>query len=463
MARRTRKRKNDSALGDAQENDAQLNLNNSSRRGFLKGGGIILAGGAFAGANAGVAQAAHAFGSDEIKVGLIGCGSRGIEATIDLLDTAGGEMRLVAIADAFDSRLQSAYRSIKSRHPDKIDARLSKSTGLEAFHGVLASDADVVVLATPPGFRPQHFEAAVDADKNVFLEMPLATDAPGIRRLLAANELAKQKNLAVAVGLQRRHDVGYQECLARLRDGAIGDLVFARVYCNGNGYQTLPRKPKQTLLEYQLSNWQKINWLSGDQITERLVHNLDIVNWLVNDHPIEAQGQGGRVSLDTIEGGQTFDHHMVEFAYRSGPRMLSQCRQINGCSNQVGEYVHGTKGSADIAGSIIYDSSGAVVWKRETKRVRDREMRTKTPQDFVETLRAGDASNELEEGATSTMTAIMGRMATYSGRIIRWDDAFESSVSLADTDSLKSLQDQAPLQPNASGNYPVAKPGNHSA
>ncbi len=435
----------------------------ASRRTFIQSGGIMLAGGSVLGTNLSVARGAHAYGDDTLKIGLIGCGSRGTNAVIQAMNTDGAT-RLVAMADVFESNVQSAFRAINSKHGKtgpagkRVDVDGARFVGLDGWKHVLQSDADVVFLTTPPGFRPLHFEKAIEACKHVFMEKPVATDAPGVRRVLAANEIAKQKGLAVAVGLQRHHEARYRECIERLHAGAIGDPVFARAYWNGAGSR-LRAKPKNVSeLEYQLRQWQHFNWIGGDQIAEQHIHNLDVINWLLGEHPVSAQGQGGRDSRSDQTLGETFDHHMVEFTYAKDVRLLSQCRHVRGCWNSVSEHVHGTQGSCDISAAIIRDPSGKVVWQSSQKPSKDRGCQ-QAQHDLFASLRKGEIPNEGDYGATSTMTAIMGRMASYSGKIVRWNEAFQSDQMLADVDTIRSLKDIAPVQPLPDGNYEVAIPG----
>ncbi|KLU01860.1 dehydrogenase [Rhodopirellula islandica] len=435
----------------------------ANRRKFIQSGGIMLAGGSVLGTNLSVAQGAHVYGDDTLKIGLIGCGSRGTNAVIQALNTDGAT-RLVAMADAFENNLQSAYRAIKSKHGNsgpggkRVDVDGARFVGLDGWKQVLQSDADIVFLTTPPGFRPLHFEKAIEAGKHVFMEKPVATDAPGVRRVLAANEVAKQKGLAVAVGLQRHHESRYRECVQRLQEGAIGDPIFARAYWNGAGSRLRPRPNNASELEYQLRQWQHFNWTGGDHIAEQHVHNLDVINWVLGQHPVSAQGQGGRDSRSDQTLGETFDHHMVEFTYAKDVRLLSQCRHVRGCWNTVSEHIHGTQGSCDISAAIIRDTSGKVVWQSAQKNSKDKGCQ-QAQDDLFAALRNGDIPNEGEYGATSTMTAIMGRMASYSGKIVRWNETLQSDQCLADVDALNSLQDIAPVQPLPDGNYAVAIPG----
>jgi len=433
-----------------------------SRREFIKRSSLLVAGGAVGGGLT-VRRAAHASGTDEIRIALVGCGRRGTRAAIEALNTAksehltpNGPVKLIALADAFPDRIQSSYRAIRSRHGDWVDVPAERRfAGFDGYQRVLECDIHVVILATPPGFRPLHFEAAVRAGKHVFLEKPCATDAPGVRRLLAANEQAKRKGLAVATGFHRRHERRYQETMARLHDGAIGRIVYTRVYWNGGDVPLRPRRPGQSELVYQLRNWHHFRWLGGDPIVERHIHNLDVINWLMGDHPIECRGAGGRLLRTGTGHGQVFDHHFCEFVYEDGTRMFSQCRQIRGCWNHVSERAHGTDGSADISGAKIYDTEGRLVWRSTGGSGGHQEEQN----DLFAALRRGEIYNEGDEGAASTMTAILGRMATYSGQVIRWDDVVRSQTALADFDRLESLEEDAPVMPDRQGRYPLTIPG----
>ncbi len=431
----------------------------TSRREFMRRSSMLLASGAVAGSVAGqlnIARAAHAFGSDRIKLGLVGCGGRGTGAAIQALNTTGGEVQLIAMADAFGDRVGSSIRSIKGQHPDKFDVPKERQfTGFDAYQQLLDTDIDMVLLATPPGFRPLHFEAAINAGKHVFMEKPVAVDAPGVRRVLAATEEAKKKNLAVAVGLQRRHEVAYRETIAKLQDGAIGRIVLSRAYWNGAGVWVRPRETGQTELEYQMRNWYYFNWLCGDHIDEQHIHNLDVINWLMNGYPVEANGMGGRQVRTGKEYGEIYDHHFVEFTYADGSKMYSQCRHIEDCWNSVSEHAHGTEGEADISGGKIYDTDGKMIWKTDGKRNGHQEEH----HDLFASIRRGEIPNEGEYGAKSTMTAILGRMATYSGKQISWEDAIKSELKLADVDNLHQFDGQAPVMPDADGYYAIPQPG----
>lgn len=431
----------------------------AGRRGFMKTSATI---GSLAatGSALSVAQAANAIGSDTIRVGVVGCGGRGTGAAIQALNTTGGGVQLAAMADVFQDNLDRSLKTITNEHKDKIDVGDRKFVGPDGYADVLATDCDFVILATPPGFRPLHFEKAVEAGKHIFMEKPVATDAPGVRRVLAANEKAKEKGLGIQVGLQRRHEFRYNETIDKLKNGAIGDINFCRAYWNGAGVWIRPRKKGMSELEYQMRNWYYFNWLCGDHINEQHIHNIDVINWLADAHPVEAQGVGGRQVRTGPNTGQIYDHHMVEFTYANGMKMFSECRHIAGCWNSVSEHAHGSKGSCDISKALIMDQKGNEVWQSDAEETNGKGWQQEH-YDFFAALRRGELPNEVQYGAESTMTSIMGRMATYTGNIVQWDDAYENGKSLADFDAIHSFEDTAPIQPDENGQYKVPMPGKY--
>jgi predicted dehydrogenase len=437
--------------------------NDPSRRQFLKTTSALV-GGAVFGVNAQIARGAHVYGSDEIKVALIGCGGRGSGAAAQALATK-GKVTLWAMADAFADRVETCLSQVKravERGREDGDELFNDSNidvpeerrfvGMDAYKQAIDSGADLVILATPPGFRPVHFEAAVQAGKHVFMEKPVAVDAPGVRKVLAANEDAKKKNLMVAVGLQRRHDPRYKETIQRLKDGAIGDILYTRVYWNGDPLWFKTREPQQTEMEYQMRNWYYFVWLCGDHIVEQHIHNIDVSNWLLDAHPVEAQGMGGRQVRTGKEFGQIFDHHCVEFTYADGRKMFSQCRHIRGCNTEVNEHAHGTKGTANIGNSRIEGPDGA--WRSRARRV---DAWHEEHHDMFAALRRGEVYNEGDYGATSSMSSILGRMATYSGKIVKWDDALEHGADLSP--AAYDFAATPPVLPDSDGYYPVPVPG----
>jgi len=426
-----------------------------TRRSFLKttgkaGVGLSVLGGL------GIERCAHAAGDDAIKLALVGCGARGSGAADAALTT--GNVKLVAMADAFETRLKSSLMELNKKHPDQVDMQgVQQFVGLDAYKKAIAT-ADIAILATPPGFRPFHFEEAVLQGKNAFLEKPVATDASGVRRVLAANEEAKKKGLKVGVGFQRHHQAGYIEAYQRIRDGAIGDILDMRVYWRGGSRGGQPHLPGETELQYQIRNWYFFTYLSGDHIVEQHCHNIDVGNWFKGTHPIRATGIGGRQSRTSKECGQIFDHHYVEFEYEDGSRMFSQCSQFPSKWSRVAEAIQGTKGTADFNDRGIFIIKGPAPWRRDTPAKNPYQVEH---DDLFAAIRKGDPYNEVDYAAHSTMTGIMGRMSTYSGREIEWADALNCQVSLVPADL--TWESEPPVKPNANGFYPVAHPGKTTA
>jgi myo-inositol 2-dehydrogenase/D-chiro-inositol 1-dehydrogenase len=428
-----------------------------SRRNFLKQSSTV-AGGALLGA---LPVERLAFGAispgDTIRVALVGCGGRGSGAAEQALSTA-GDTKLVAVADVFKDRLESSLKSLRSQHSEKIDVSEDhKFIGFDAYKKAIAL-ADVVILATPPGFRPMQFEEAIRQGKHVFMEKPVAVDGAGIRKVLAAAEEAKKKNLKVGVGLQRRHQLGYLETLKRLHDGEIGDITSMRCYWNGTTPWVKPRKELEkqagrtlTEMEYQMRNWYYFVWICGDHIVEQHIHNLDVINWVKKGSPVRAQGMGGCEVRKGPDYGEIFDHHAVEFEYEDGSRCFSYCRHINGCWSNVSEHVVGTKGSCDVSGHTI---RGENPWRFRDK---GRNPYQQEHDDLFAAIRDDKPYNEAEYGAMSSMTAILGRLATYSGKVVEMKEALNSSIETMP----KTLDWDAspPVRPGDDGMYPRAVPG----
>jgi len=417
------------------------------RREFLHVSGAALAAGALA------RPAAGARANDLLRVALVGCGGRGTGAAIQALATA-GPVHLVAMADAFRDRLESSLLEIARAAPERVDVPESRRfVGFEAYREALDLDVDVVLLCTPPGFRPAHFAHAVARGRHVFMEKPVAVDAPGVRTVLAAAEEAKKKALKVGVGLQRHHDPAYLETVKRIQEGAIGQVLLYRCYWNSSGVWTRAREAGWSEMEYQMRNWYYFNWLCGDHIVEQHIHNLDVCNWIQGAVPQSAQGQGGRAARTGPDTGEIFDHHVVEYTYADGTKMLSQCRHIGGCFDSVSEHAHGSLGRADVSGGRI-QSAGGWDWRYRGEPVDPYQAEHDA---LFAAIRAGTPHDESVSGAQATMTAILGRMATYSGRALTWDEALASNVSLAPA---RLAWDAPPrVLPDAQGRYPHAIPG----
>ena len=427
------------------------------RREFLKKS-AGLAGGAALAANLTPARAAHAAGDDAVKIALIGCGGRGTGAAIQALQAMDGKanVKLVAMADAFRDCVDGSLERIKARCRDtaRVDVpEERKFSGFDGYEQAIHADVDMVLLCTPPGFRPMQFEAAVTAGKHVFMEKPVAVDAPGVRKVLAANEEARKKGLAVCVGLNMRHTNGFREVANRVRDGILGRLLHLRCYCNNAGVWVRPRESGQTEMEYQMRNWYYFNWLCGDHVVEQHVHLLDLVNWMKGDHPVEANGMGGRQVRKGKDHGEIYDHHAVEYTYADGTKMFSFCRHIPGCWNHGGGYAHGTEGTADAGG----DLSVRLKAKEPMQFERGADGHQVEHDDLFAALLAGEPFNEGDYGATSTMTAILGRMATYSGKVVTWDEAIGSQIDLSP--ERYAWDADPPVLPDENGFYACAIPG----
>ncbi|MBN9693525.1 MAG: Gfo/Idh/MocA family oxidoreductase [Verrucomicrobia bacterium] len=395
---------------------------------------------------------AFAQASDTLKIALIGCGGRGSGAAAQALNVPG--TKLVAMADAFPDRLQGALKGLIEAKGPQVDVPPDRQfVGFDGYKNAI-SLADVVILATPPGFRPMQFAEAVKQGKHVFAEKPVATDAPGVRTFLAAAEEAKNKNLKVGIGLQRHHDPGYIETIKRIQDGAIGDVAAMRVYWNDAGVWVNPRKPDQTEMEYQMRNWYYFVWLCGDHIAEQHIHNLDVANWVKGAHPVKARGMGGREVLTDKRYGQIFDHHMVEFTYPDGSICFSQCRHQPGCWTEVNEHAIGTRGTSAVGSNLIKPSVGEVWRYRSEKRV---DPYQQEHDDLFAAIRNNTPYNEAFNGAHSTMTSILGRMSTYSGKDVTWDEGIKSELNYF-PDEL-SWNAKMKALPDADGNYEIPVPG----
>lgn len=396
---------------------------------------------------------------DTIKVALIGCGGRGTGAAIQALSTK-QNVKLVAMADAFQDRLDNCYKEITGDDFENLKSKIDvpadrRFVGFDAYLKAIPL-ADVVILTTPPGFRPLHFEAAVNAGKHIFMEKPVATDPAGVQRVLAAAEKAKAKKLNVVVGLQRHYQTSYRELMKRLQDGMVGDIVSASAWWNNDGVWVNPRKAGQTEMEYQMRNWYYFNWLCGDHITEQHIHNIDVINWVKNSYPVKARGTGGREVRKGKDYGEIFDHHIVEFEYADGTILNSQCRHIKGTWAKVDELVVGTKGKIMFDAGHITDYKGNTLFKHNGSK--DPNPYQVEHDELFEAIAKGQYKfADAENGAKSTMTSILGRMATYSGQVITWDKAINSGLDLAP--KTFAWDADMPLKPDANGLYPVAIPG----
>ena len=438
-------------------NDASVG--NSSRREFVKTSSL-LAGGLIAAPF--ISRANYFSGADEIiKVALVGCGGRGRAAARQAM-LSNPNVRLVAMADAFRDNLDSAYNSLTSENPQaptqNVKAKVlvpeeNKFTGFDGYLKAIPL-ADVVILATSPGFRPLHFEEAIKQNKQVFMEKPVATDPAGVQKVLQVAEIAKQKKLNVVVGLQRHYQNSYKELFKQ--KNKIGDITSAQAWWNNDGVWVRERKYNQTEMEYQMRNWYYFVWLCGDHITEQHIHNIDVVNWFKEGYPVRAQGMGGRQVRRGKNHGEIFDHHYVEFQYADGSVLNSQCRHIPGTMSKVDELLIGTKGRIQCGAANILDPKGKVIYQFD-KKTDNNPFQTEHDELFAAIAKGEYKFADAENGAKSTMTSILGRMATYSGQVIDWDQAINSGISLQP--KVYDWNAMPPVVPNDEGYYAVATPG----
>ncbi len=397
---------------------------------------------------------------DTIKIALIGCGGRGTGAAMQAL-LSKQNVKLVAMADAFKDRIDDCYKSLTEEEAllpmkDKfIVAEENKFVGFDAYKKAIPL-ADVVILTTPPGFRPIHFEEAVRLGKHIFMEKPVATDPAGIKRVLDAALIAKQKKLNVVVGLQRHYQNSYRELYKKFQDGLIGEFVSAQAWWNNEGVWVNMRQPGQTEMEYQMRNWYYFNWLCGDHITEQHIHNIDVINWFKGGYPVKAQGMGGREVRKGKEFGEIFDHHYVEFQYADGSILNSQCRHIKGTMSKVDEQIVGTKGTIFCGAMKMVDRKGNKIFQYDHTK-ENNPYQTEHDELFAAIAKGEYKFADAENGAKSTMTSILGRMATYTGQVVEWDKALNSGLNLQPSSYDWNAMPQ--VLPDANGFYPVAVPG----
>ena len=401
-----------------------------SRRRFLKTSSAAVVTGAIA-AHEFIPGNVHAAGNDVLRVGLIGCGGRGTGAAAQALK-ADPNVKLVAMGDAFADRLQTSLATLKEQKgiAHKIDLPAERCfVGFDAYRDVIASGVDVVLLATPPHFRPMHLKAAVAGGKHVFAEKPVAVDAPGVRSILATCAEAKTKRLSIVSGLCLRYAYGFQETIQRIHDGALGEIRALQANDFRGPIWVKPRQPEWTDMEWQMRNWYYFTWLCGDFNVEQHVHYLDVCAWIMkNEYPVNAVGMGGRQVRTGPEYGNIFDHHSVIYEYANGVKVFSQCRQQPRCHNDMSSHVLGEKGVAEVSESRLRIST-AKPWTYDEKK-KDDFYQTEHNELFA-SIRNGKPINNGEYMAKSTLLAIMGRMATYTGQLITWEQALNSQENLS--------------------------------
>jgi predicted dehydrogenase len=367
-----------------------------------------------------------------LKAGVVGCGGRGSGAAVNFLD-AGAGLSVVAVADVFQDRVDGIRKKLKDEKNVELDDAMC-FTGFDGYKRVIESDVDIVILATPPYFRPEHFQACVEARKHVFMEKPVAVDPVGARAVMAASKQAEAAGLCVVTGTQRRHQWSYQNIKARVDAGMIGDIVSTNVYWNMRKLWHKDLQPGWTEMEHMIRDWVNWTWLSGDHIVEQHIHNIDVSNWFMGDVPVEAVGMGSRLRRPT---GDCYDNFSVDFVYDKQVHMGSMCRQINDCANSVSEHITGTKGYMicenkefhlrDHEGNVLYEYTSPVDANGEPTEVNPY---VQEHIDLVAAIRTGNQIVEAEETAKSNLTAIMGRHAAYTGKKVTWEEMMGASWKL---------------------------------
>ena len=433
----------------------------TSRRDFLKDTTCILAGASLASA---IAARAYAGEDNTIKIALVGCGGRGTGAAANALKTE-GPTKLVAMADVFEDRLASSLASMSRDFAKQVDVPEGhRFVGFDGYRKAidLVAPGGVVLLATPPAFRPLHVEYAVKKGVNVFMEKSFAVDAPGIRRVLKAGKEAEKKNLKIAGGLMSRHYVPLEQAVEQLHKGIIGDLITCWAYREHTPVGFSPKREGTSELLHQIRNYSSYTWVNGSFILDWLIHNLDVCCWCKNAWPVSAQGQGGRQARTAKD--QLFDHYAVEYHFPDGTRLFAQGRHMDNCWGFFGDIIHGTTGSA-VLGEGVSDprifrghkqEAGDVIWRHEGERwnAYDHEHAL-----LFDAIRKNKPYNETERSAYAAMVGILGRMAAESGQMIKWDDAMASNLELAPGVDEMMMDSEPPVKPDGNGDYPIAMPG----
>jgi predicted dehydrogenase len=433
----------------------------TSRREFLKQTTGALAGVSLASA---IAARANAAERNTIKVALVGCGGRGTGAAANALSTK-GPTRLVATADVFAHRLEGSLKNLSKQFAKKVDVPKDRQfLGLDGYRKAIDAIAPggVVILATPPGFRPIHLEYAVAKGCHVFMEKSFAVDAPGIRRVLKAGKEAAKKNLKIAGGLMSRHYKPLEDAVQQLHDGIIGEVITCWAYREHATVGFSPRRPGMNELALQIQNYSCFTWLNGSFILDWLIHNIDVCCWCKDAWPVSAQGQGGRQVR--TQPDQLFDHYSVEYTFPDGTRLLAQGRHMDNCWGFFGDVIHGAKGSAVLGEGIpdprIFKShqqtSENVIWKYDGPRCNAYQVEHDL---LFGAIREDKPYNEAERSAYAAMAGILGRMAAESGKMITWEQALASDLVLAPGLDRYTMDSDPPVKPDAQGRYPIAMPG----
>lgn len=421
----------------------------TTRRDFLKKS----AAGAAALGGLSIARGAHAAGDETIKIGMIGCGGRCSGAANESMKT-GPYVKLVAMYDVFEDRLQSRRKWLKGMHPDQVmvdDAHCF--TDFDGYQKVI-DGVDVVLIACASKFHAMYAEAAIKAGKHVFVEKPHAIDPVGVRRIQAVCDLAKEKGLSIVSGLQSRYHAGWQETVKRIHDGIIGDIVAMQSMFLRGPYVLVARDPKLTEIQYQFRNWYHFSWLSGDDVPQSLVHNVDRMSWIMKEEmPKWAFGLAGRSSSFGEVYGDMFDHHTAVYEYESGARLYALCRTQHGCYGNSSDIIMGTKGTCHLGRCRI---TGETNWQYGGPGNNPYDAEQKA---LIDSVRSGKPINSGYHMVGSTMIGVLGQIACYTGKATTWDDAYKSDLRYGPPPDESNFDTQPPSLPDKTGNYPLPKPG----
>ncbi len=432
-----------------------------SRREFIQRSGGVLTGAALASA---ITTRAYASEDNTIKIALVGCGGRGTGAAVNALSTQ-GPTQLWALADVFQHRLDASLKNLTQQFGKQVDVPAERQfLGFNAYQQAIDAigEANLVLLATPPAFRPIHFEYAVRQGRHVFMEKSFAVDAPGIHRVLAAGKVAEQKNLKVAGGLMSRHYPPLQEAIKRLHQGDIGELITCWAYREHGPVGFNPKGPETSELAHQIRNYSCYTWLNGTFLLDWLIHNLDICCWAKGGWPVSAQGQGGRQQRRKPD--QLFDHYAVEYTFEDGTHLLAQGRHMANCWGFFGDVLHGTTGSAVLGEGVPkprlfkghQQTPDKLLWEYQGPAINAYQVEH---DQLFAAIRQDLPYNETDRCARAAMTGILGRMAAESGALVSWEDALASKTELAPELDQMSWDSPPPVVPDAQGDYPIAMPG----
>ena len=445
---------------------SEIKENRASRREFLNRSGRIAAASALGVA---AAPAVHAGEDNMIKVALVGCGGRGTGAAADALGTKSGPIKLVAMADVFDDRLQSSHKNLTKAFAKQMDVPKDRQfIGFDAYKKAIdcLDETGLVLLATPPAWRPIHLEHAVAKGVNVFMEKSFAVDGPGIRRVLKAGQEASKKNLKIAGGLMTRHSTPAAQAVEQIHGGRIGDVITCWAYREHGPVGMRPKSAGMTEMAHQIRNYNSFTWLNGSFMLDWMIHNLDVCCWVKNAWPVSAQGHGGRQVRTAAD--QLFDHYAVEYSFADGTRMFAQGRHMDKCWNFWGDVIHGAKGSAvlgeGVRDPLVYKGHNRtkenVIWRYKGEKVDPYQVELDR---LVEAIRQNKRYNETERCAYAALAGILGRMAAESGKEITWKQALASNLVQAPGLESFTMDTDPPVVPDAKGQYPIAMPGRTKA